>query len=517
VILLLFSLGVEFSLKSIRKMSRAFFGLGALQCILTTLLVTLIGKLFGFDWRTTFVWGSIVSISSTAVVLKVLHQRRESLTPHGQTSIAILLFQDLWIIPLMVLLPIIGAESDTTVFSTADFEDFILKASLFIAFVWFGAKILIPKTLKLVAKTRNREAFLMVVIILSAGMAFVSAQLGLSLALGAFIAGVMISESEYGHQAVADIVPFRDIFMALFFVSAGMLLDYRIFTEHLGLIIAVTLGVFILKFTVTSTLASALGFASRLSALVAIILSQIGEFSFLLASEARRYDLITYEHSQIFLAATVLLMALTPVFVSFGPQFAATLGRYDILGKKIAKSIGSSASQLVEATALPLSQHVVIIGYGHNGETLANILTKTAIPFIIVEMNYDLYQKGVKAKMPIRFGDASQVEVLEHTNMESARLVVLAINDSRAIRQIAEQIKRDYPEIYILARCHYIQEAEAIEDLKLSDLIIGEYEMSFELFARVLRQFGYPISSIEEHIHDLQNESYRSLRTGLKT
>ncbi len=516
IVLLLFSLGVEFSLKSIRSMQRAFFGVGFLQCIFTTLMITFLGYGAGFGWTTSFVWGSILSLSSTAVVLKVLHQRRDIATPHGQVSVAVLLFQDLWIIPLMALLPLLNSGQSFELADPENLKVILLKALALILSVFLGAKFVVPTTLRLVARTQIRELFLIVVVLLSTGFAFLTAQLGLSLALGAFIAGVVISESEYGHQAVADIIPFRDLFMAVFFVSIGMLLDFRFFFNHLGLILFVVTAVFILKFGVTATIASILGYPSRLAALVGMILAQIGEFSFVLSNEARRHNLITLDHSQILLSATLVLMALTPLFVRGAPKIAPVLGRFDFFGK-----LQRKRRQEKDSTTRPivpeLKNHVVVIGYGHNGQTLAAILKKIGVPFTVIEMNHNLYHLGRRRSMPIEFGDASHFELLERAKIENSRMVVIAINDSHSIKRIATKIRQNFPNLKILARCHYIQEAESLEKIGISDLVIGEYEMSIEILARVLQEFDYPLTTIENEIKDLQSEKYRSMRQNLKS
>lgn len=516
VILLLFSLGVEFSLQSIRRMSRAFFGLGVLQCVITTLVVTLLGTVFGFGVQTSFVWGSILSLSSTAVVLKILHQRRETVTPHGQVSIAVLLFQDLWIIPIMALLPLLANIGDGEVFSMERLRSALMNGALMILFVVVGGKYIVPWILRSVARTQIRELFLIFVVLLSSGAAFLTAKLGLSLALGAFIAGVIVSESEYGHEAVADIVPFRDLFLALFFVTAGMFLDFRFFLQNLNLILVVTGAVFLLKFGLTASIASLLGYSSRVAALTGLILAQVGEFSFVLSSEARRYNLITAEHTQILLCTTLLLMALTPLFVNRGPNLAPILARYDLLARLPFVRRSSRVDMSGESKSQFLSNHVVIIGYGHNGQTLAEILKKTGIPLVVVEMNHKLFSLAKSHKRPVIFGDACKPEVIAETQIQTARMVVIAINDSNAVKRIALKVRRAFPEVFILARCHYIQDADNIKDVGVSDIVVGEYEMSLELFTRVLRQFGHPISFIEEQVRELQDAQYKSLRPHLK-
>jgi len=519
VILLLFSLGVEFSSSKLRELRRAFFGLGSLQCILTTLFVFVLCKGIGFETGLSLLCGFLVSLSSTAIVFRLLQQRRETHSPQGKVSIAVLLFQDLWVILLLVLLPLIAGKGTGELSFLKMSSLAVIKACGLIAFVYLGAKYFVPFVLRIVAKTQVRELFLIAVALLSLGTALFTAQLGLSLALGAFAAGIMISESEFGHQAVADVIPLRDVFVALFFVSVGMLLDFRFLTDNFMTICLIALGVLSIKFLTTASSASFLGFHSRIAALVGIYLAQIGEFSFILAESARQIGLMNDVHYQYFLAVTLVLMFIAPSLIRFAPLLAPGLSSLDFIPRLI-KPIRKyfpevpyepDGTERIEGSK-NLINHVLIIGYGINGQSLSGVLSNLKIPCSIIEMNHNNVIQAKQDGYEAIFGDASREEVLVAGGVLKARMVVVAISDPVWGHQVVRGIRRLRSDIHILVRSHYYHGIEQLEAAGASDLVVGELEAGMELFSRVLRYYGVPDASIERSVKRAQAEKYRSLK-----
>jgi CPA2 family monovalent cation:H+ antiporter-2 len=430
--------------------------------------------------------------------------------------VAVLLFQDLWIVPLMILIPLMGGAGEGDYFKVASIV--VGKVCVLIAFIFLGAKYVVPVLLRQIAKTKSRELFLIAITVLSIGAAYFTHKLGLSLALGAFIAGLVISESDYGHQAVADVIPLRDLFVALFFVSVGMLLDFRFVGSHLHIVIAIAAVVMLVKFFTTASLSSLLGFPSRVAAVVAIILAQVGEFSFILAEQARAYNLMTESHYQYFLATTLISMLVAPSLIRFAPRLAPALSAFDFVpfAKKRLKKYMPLPDDLEENSDVKRANskmnHVVLIGYGLNGRSLTKVLGGQKIPYSIIEMNHDNILRSKAHGEHIIFGDAAREEILRAAGVLKARMVVIAISDPHWISHIVTSIRSLRSDIHILVRNHYYRGVDELERMGVSDIVVGELEGGVEMLTRVLRYYGVKDDSIEGIIKKEHADKNRDLR-----
>lgn len=360
LVFLLFSVGIEFSFKQLLRIRGAFFVVGGIQVLLTTLLGALITYYYSHDWSKSFVVGFIISLSSTAIVLKLMHERREINTPYGDLTLGTLLFQDVVAVPILILIPFLSASRDagpTETFNLISLAYIIAKGVALVGAIYLGARYFVPKLLDKIARTGLRELFLITIALITFGCAVAGEKLGLSLAMGAFIAGLMVSESQYGNQVVSDLVPLKEPFIALFFVSVGLLLDLNYLLNNLGLVFAVSLTILFIKFIITATIARLYKLEARAATLFGILVSQIGEFSFVIAGAALNANILTNAEFQLVLSVIVLTMLFSPTLIRSSPLFSNQLANLDPF-KKI---LTTNRSRNVPASET-LQDHVVIVG-----------------------------------------------------------------------------------------------------------------------------------------------------------
>jgi CPA2 family monovalent cation:H+ antiporter-2 len=443
-------------------------------------------------------YGALVALSSTAVVLRVYTDRRELDTPTGRTSVGILLFQDLSIVPLVLLVQLLGGAEGGAGRTLGS----VLVSLLVVGTLVLGGRIVIPWILERVVGVRNRELFTLGIVFFGIGAAFVTASFGLSLALGAFIAGLVISESEYGLQALSDIVPFRDTFSGIFFISIGMLLDVGFVFENPGLVLGAAVGVVLVK-TVTGTIATlSLRRPWRVAFVTGAGLAQIGEFSFVLASVAAPFALMGgVEREQIFLGAAVITMLVTPLLVVGAPAVAGA----------VAGIVGRGRPELPELEgeeAEELSDHVIIVGYGVVGRNLARVLDGAGIPYVILEQNGLVVQAARRGLQPIFFGDGTQAEVLEDVGIRRARIIVFAIASPNDELRGVSVARRLNPGVRIIVRTRFVLAVENLKNAGADDVVAEEFETSLEIFARTLRHFDVPSNTIEREVQAARLEHY---------
>ena len=505
VILLLFTIGVEFSLTRLMKMKKSVLGGGGVQVLLTIALFGSVAYLAtGHTGRSVFV-GFLAALSSTAIVFKILSERGETDSPHGRVMTGMLIFQDLCVIPLMLLIPALSGEH----IKTADLALTIGKAGLIIAVVLASARWIVPGILHQVVRTRSRELFITTIILICLGIPFLTSRFGISLSLGAFLAGLIISESEYAHQAISDILPFRDSFLGMFFVSVGMLLNIEYIFDHVFMITVAVLLIFGLKI-VTGMIASlSLGTPLRTSVHTGLGLAQIGEFSFILAVAGRASGLMTEDFYQLFLSSSVATMMMTPLMLRSAPFASAWIASRHML-EKVARF-----RDLREKEGYPESirDHVIILGFGLNGKNLARVLKKTEIPYAVLEMNSDTVKEMKSKGEPIYYGDGTSKEILHKTGIERARLLVIAISDPVSIRRIVAVAKQENPDIYIIVRTRYVAEVDELRKLGADEVIPEEFETSVEIFSRVLSRYQLPRNVIMDYIDSIRKDGYSILRT----
>ncbi len=499
VVLLLFTVGLEFSIEDIMRSSRQFLLGGGMQVVLTVCAVAGIALLFGYPMTQAVFFGFLASLSSTAIVLKMYSDRAELDTAHGRLAIGVLLFQDMAVVPMMLLLPVLGQAGAAGSITPLSIVMSLGKAVLALVAVFLAARQVVPFLLHQVIRLRNREMFFLLVVLLCLGTAWITFSLGLSLALGAFLAGLIIAESEYSHHIVADILPFRDYFASIFFISIGMLLRTDYFLTHWPLLIGLTTALALLKTGIVTIAAALLRYPVRSTILAGLALAQIGEFSFLLADQGSRFGLISGDTFQAFINTSILTMVATPFIMQAAPWFA---DRMRILRPE----------PHVNANICSLTGHTIIAGYGLNGRNLARTLRATRIPYMVLEVNADTIRKARDEGEPIIYGDITREDVLLRAGADCARVIVFAISDFSATRMAIRFVRSINPSIFILVRTRYATEVDELLKLGADQVIAEEFETSIEIFSRVLHQYHVPGNIIANQISLVRFDGYKMLR-----
>ncbi len=510
IILLLFSIGIEFSLEKLSRLKNAIIVGGGLQVLLSVGAVVGILSYFGVDWKVAVYTGCLVALSSTAIILGLMSEQRKTDTPIGRLSLAVLIFQDLAIIAMVLLVPVLSGEGDS-------FTDVLIvlgKAIVLIIIVLILARKVVPWILDKVAHTRRQELFLLTVVAICFGIAALTNLANVSLALGAFLAGLVVSESHYSDHALSEILPLKTIFNAVFFVSVGMLLDVQFVLQYPLLLIGVTLAVLGLKFILATSSLLALGYPIRISAATGLVLAQIGEFSFVLERAGRAAGLTPGGFgeigSQIFIAVSVLLMLLTPGFL----KISGSLG--ELLAKTPLKHIGKKPKEDQNTIKAELEDHVILIGYGPAGRNLARVLKETGIPFIVIEMNPKSVEEMRKEGLNAVYGDATRTPILEHANVYKAKLCVIAINEPASSPTIIKLAKYLNPTIQVIVRTRYLAEASILEEVGADKVVPEEMETTVRLFSSVLSAYYVPDEEIHQHIEELRKEDYQIMRGSIR-
>ncbi len=510
VVLLLFTIGIEFSLGNLFLIRRYVLLGGSLQVMITLGLTALFCYLTGLGWGEAIFIGFLISLSSTAIVLKILQVRDEIASPHGRTILAILIFQDIIAVPMMLMLPMLSGENEGL---GRTFGILLLKGAGIIAITLLGAKYVMPKLLFHIAKLRSQEIFLISIIVICFAVAWLTSSMGLSLALGAFLAGLIISESEYSHQALSNIMPFRDIFTSFFFISIGMLLDVQLFVEKPLLVLAITAGVMLLKFITGGIAAFGLGFPVRTVMLTAVGLAQIGEFSFILSKEGMKFNLLSEEQYQVFLAVSILSMVTSPFLLPVTSKLTTATDKWP-LPRFLRLGIGKPGGNSQEINLkVNMKDHIIIVGYGVTGRNVAKAAKAANIPYVIIEMNPQTVKKERAAGEPVYYGDAVQGGILEHVSVDKARVLVTAVPDVIATRGIVAQAHRQNPRLYIIARTRYMTEMVPLLKVGANEVVPEEFETSIEIFSIVLTKYLVGRDEIDQFIHTIRADKYKMMRS----
>jgi len=509
VVLLLFTIGIEFSLRNLLQIRRSALMGGSLQVLLTILAAFIIARHLGRNAGESIFMGFLISLSSTAIVLKLIQDRAEVDSPHGRTALAILIFQDVIIVPMMLFTPLLAGGKGNL---AGNLLILVAKGIGIIFLVIMSAKWIVPHVLYQITRTRSRELFLLSIVVICFAVAWLTHSAGLSLALGAFLAGLIISESEYSHQALGNILPFRDVFTSFFFISIGMLLDIGFLFQRAAPIALITVCVLALK-SVTAGLSTVLlGFPLRTTILVGLALCQVGEFSFILSKTGAEYGLFTGRSYQFFLAVSILTMASTPFIIALAPRIADLALRMP-LARRLRSGLYPVPGVGGPDRKIPLKDHLIIIGFGLNGRNVARSAKAAGIPYVIIEMNPETVKSEKEKGEPIHYGDAVQEAVLEHASVKNAKAVVLVISDPVATRRITLIARRLNPKVHILARTRFLQEVEPLYELGADEVIPEEFETSVEIFTRVLVKYLVPRDEIEKVISQVRADGYEMFRS----
>lgn len=499
IIFLLFTLGLEFSFRRLKELRRPFLGLGLPQVVFTNLLASLtIHYGLHVPWSKAIFFGGLVALSSTATVLKMLQEDRALATPYGENSIGILLFQDIAVIPMILALPAFHAKGlDFTALSLEPAGTWLVQTLAFVLLVWITSRVFIPFLLNRVVHTKSRELFFFSIIFILFGIATLFEALGLSLSLGAFVAGVLISESPYGKQATSDLGFLRDNFLSLFFISIGMLLDIRFLASHILEVLSLVGLLIFLKSGLIYLLGRIHRYPHNISLFSALMLFQVGEFSFILAESGMSLGLFTPDELQYFLAASILSLGLTPVLYKLAPQISFKQNSKALLSFSLSKSLRGKVPTPPRETT---PAKTLLIGFGVAGQHVAAALKTLEIPYRIVELNAATVKDFAKLGEPIHFGDATRVEILEAAGIETAPLAVITISGSQVIQQLVSAMHRIRPDLHIIVRIESLREAAKISDRKNVEVVVGEFETSLEVLARTLSHYGASSPDIHRFI-----------------
>ncbi len=508
VVLLLFTIGLEFSFRRLRSIFRQVALGGLLQVGLTVAVVTTIARAFDQPLGRSIFYGFVFALSSTAIVLRALSERHELDAPHGRFIVGTLIFQDICVVPMVLVVPLLGATSQGAdaalgIGLALGKATFVVLATILIS------RVVVPRILRLVAASRSREVFLLAVLGICIGTAWLTAHAGLSLALGAFLGGLVVADTEYSHRAMGDILPLRDAFVSLFFVSLGMLFDVRLLLDRPAIVFALLAGFIVVKGMLATTSALAMRFPARGAWLAGVGLAQFGEFGFVLSRLGQSTGVIDNEATRPLLAAGILSMFLTPVLVRAAPHLTAG----EKLLAPLERLIGVRSIDEVETEWHDgLSGHVVIVGYGVAGRLVARALEACDVPYVALELNAETVLEARKASARVYYGDATSVEALGHAHLEKAKALLLLMNDPFGAQRVVDTAKRIAPEVPILMRSRYLGEKEQLLAMGATDVVAEEVEGGLEILARLLRWVDVPRNVIDTRINEARSSTQTTER-----
>ena len=499
VVLLMFTLGIEFSLKTLRQIGTvATFG-GIIQIVATTGLGFGLGWLLHWPVRESLLFGFFIAMSSTIIVLKTLLERGELGTTHGRVMIGILLVQDLSVVPIMIILHSMGSDVET--FSTTWIWD-LLKVISFIAGILVLGFWVFPWFMRRVTGGRSRELFLLTVVCVALGAGFGAYYVGLSIALGAFLAGLMVSESQYAHQARAEIGPLRDIFATLFFVSIGMLANPSFIWSNPGEVGAVVAVILVGKFLIVSAITWAFGYAPKTALFAGGGLFQIGEFSFILAAVALETGLISDHIYSLTLAAAGITMLLTP----FGMGLISVTYHRLIQRKRVAGLLMARADPVALEERKQLSGHAVICGYGRTAQNLVQVLERRKFPYLVIDIDPRSLESLRTKGTPCMYGDAANPDILAQAQLERARVMVVTYPDPIAAKLAVANARKINPRLDIVARVHREEDSEVLRELGAAEMVRPEIEAGLEIIRHTLHRFGLTTQEIQYIVNMLREK-----------
>lgn len=509
VVLLLFTIGLEFSLERLRRIWKLVAIGGALQVGLTTLACLGIALAFHETPARGVFLGFLVALSSTAIVMRGLAERGETDAPHGRFTIGALIFQDLCVIPMMLLVPILAGKGEGNPALAITWA--LGKAALFVIVTLVAGRFLVPQVLARVDKARSREIFLLAVLVLCAGVAILTSMSGLSLALGAFLAGILLSDSAYGQRALANVLPLRDLLTSLFFMSLGMLFDVRVIRDEPVLVGLAFLLTFFGKGLIATLASLAMRFPARVAWLAGVSLAQFGEFGFVLTRAGLDAGLVSLDETRILLAAGLLTMFITPLSMRLAPHVSAGAA----LLRPLERLLGVRGIDEAAAEHATLEAHVIVAGYGIGGRLLARALEKAGVPFLVLDLNAESVREARAQGVPIYYGDVTSQEALIHARLTDASALVLLISDSDATRQVIAVARQLSPRVPIIVRSRRVNEEDGLRRLGATDVISEEFEAGIETLARVLRLSGTPINVLGPLVREAREENKSARKSGL--
>ncbi|MFT5486188.1 MAG: CPA2 family monovalent cation:H+ antiporter-2 [Paracoccaceae bacterium] len=497
VVFLLFTIGLELSVDRLKVIRNQIFGVGTAQVVVTSIIIAAVAYSAGFSLQTSVIIGGGLALSSTAVVLQLLSERGELASRRGRLTFAILLLQDLAVVPLLALVPAFAGEGDDTV--TALLWT-LGKALLLLAGVAIFGRFVVRPLFRAVAVGRSSELFAAVTLAVLLGMAWLTGTFGLSLAIGGFLAGLLLAETEYRHQVAADIQPFRGLLLGLFFMTVGISLDLGIIFENTLLVLGLLVGLIVLKTTITMVLCRISGVSSAISLNTALVLSQAGEFGFVLFALAGGFGLLEPRVATILAAVIALSMALTPGLAWLGNR------AHRRMEAKLAEKQEDMRSESAD-----MKDHVIIAGFGRVGQSVVKTLSAAGIPYVAVEFEPTRVAEARAQGLSVYYGDASRVEVLEALGAERARAAVIILDNATAAERVVNLLHRRFPRLNIFVRARDNAHKRRLVSAGASGIVHETYELSLHLGEAVLRGYGTPDDQIRDIIRDHRADDYALL------
>jgi len=504
VVMLMFTIGLEFSLNHLLKIRKIVFLGGFMQLLLTAGATMFFARLYGADKTEALFIGFMIGLSSTAVVLKLLQERSELSSNYGRTVLGILIFQDVILVPLLLLTPVLGGEISG---QGSQLTVLFLKAVIIIGIVYTGNRWLMPKLLHWVALTKNQELFLMSILLICLSVAMLTSEMGLSLAFGAFLAGLMISESGYSHNAFGHLIPFKDTFTSFFFVSIGMMLDLQFVSQHLWMVIGTVLLVIILKTIIAGGTSFVLGHTFRGTVMVGLAISQVGEFSFLLAKEGMKYNILSSIYFQLFLATAVITMSVSPLLILISRPLANLL-----LKLPLPKRVVEGMFPLPQVEIPKLKNHIVLIGKDSRSLNLSKMARYMKMPHVSIAFDPAAVRQRQLKGDTVVYGDAVNEPILMKAHIDTADIIVVSVGNLITAMSVVEKIRHLNKHAYILVRAKYVDDIEELYRIGADQVIPEEFETAIEIFERILKRKLVPQRDINMAIARIREENYGIFR-----
>ena len=504
VVLLLFSIGLEFSLKHLVKIRKIVFLGGFMQVFLTALSFLFLSVFYDLNWMSGLYVGFMAALSSSALVLKILQDRSELSSNYGRTVLGILIFQDLMLVPLLLFSDFFGTETRDI---SLELVNLVFKTLGIIAFVYVGNKWLLPKLLRMIAMTKNQELFMMSIFLICLAIAMLTSELGMSLAFGAFLAGLMVSESEYSHNAFGTLIPFKDIFTSFFFVSIGMLLDLNFVYENKELVIGTVLMIFGVKTIIAGATGFVLGHTFKGTIMVGLALSQVGEFSFILAKIGLDNEIISSFHYQLFLAVAVITMSISPFIIKASKNLSYVLHKLPL-----PKTLVNGLFPLKEIDIPQLKNHTVIIGKDAVALKLSTLAKYVNLPYVSIIFDPHIVSELQKTGEIVIYGDATNEAILNKAQVSEAETVVISVGEMIPALTIIEQVREMNKHAFIIVRAKDINNLKELYHAGASHIFPENLEISIDIFNRILSHRLMPQKDINILLGQIRNDFYGIFR-----
>ncbi len=510
VVFLMFVIGLEFNLPKLRSMRKHVFGLGLLQVVLTMLIATtaslalayVLPQYWQMSWQSALALGGALAMSSTAIVVKLMQERLEMESEHGKRVMGVLLFQDLAVVPLLVLVPALSASPDKLAFALGLAA---LKATFLIAILLTGGQKIMRWWLTLVARRKSEELFILNLLLITLGLAWLTEVVGLSLALGAFIAGMLISETEYKHQVETDIRPFHDVLLGLFFITIGMLLDWRIVWERWPLVLLMTLVPVLFKLVMITALSRGLGATSGTALRTGLYLAQAGEFGFVLLTLAQQNKLVPDTMLNPILASMVLSMLATPFIIMYSNRIVMKL----VSSEWLAQSLQMTQ---IAKKSISRDKHVIICGYGRCGQNLAKMLEREGIQYMALDLDPDRVRQAAAAGDSVVFGDAVRLQALMAAGLARASAVVITYLDVASSLKVLANTRGHAPQVPVIVRTQDDHDLDKLTAAGATEVVPESIEGSLMLASHALALVGVPMRRVIRTVQDQRDARYNLLR-----